>query len=203
MKVWETNRDIRCNLCKDRTPIHDKTYCMTCALDMAFSYEPLPPHLDRLGKLLESMCGLMDDINLRLRRLEVYAGDFEFDKRIYLLERKVYGQTVFTAETEPAVIDHSARKLPFRDTGETVCYLIYNPMGDCFKVGFSSNPNARLQAMKTAAPLARLYHVYPSENARQMESDLKSKLRPYHIAGEWYRIPKSYFEDLTGLAYPE
>lgn len=203
MKEWEPKRNIRCNLCGDRTPIHNKTFCMTCAYEMAFGNEPLPPHLDKLGRLLEMMCGLMDDVNMRLRKLEIYAGDFEFDKRIYMLERRVYGREVYTAAEEIKPVDHLAMKRPFKDTGETVCYLVYNPIGDCFKVGFSSNPNRRVGNFKTAAPQARLFHVFETDNAYQMEQDLKRKLKPYHIGGEWYKIPKSYFEELIGLPYPE
>jgi hypothetical protein len=64
-------------------------------------------------------------------------------------------------------------------------YLISD--GTFTKVGYSTNPHARVKQLQTAHPNP-LKIVALFEAERDMEVLLHEELEAYHVRGEWYRL---------------
>jgi len=65
-------------------------------------------------------------------------------------------------------------------------YLYFIGCGDAVKIGVSSDPNGRLEALATGAP-GRLHLIAMIPKSGHLESKCHKKIAHLHIHGEWFQ----------------
>ena len=64
--------------------------------------------------------------------------------------------------------------------------------GQYVKIGITSNVKERLMSMQVGSPRKlRLLDSWQSIDPRKEERQIHRLLRPYHVRGEWFKLPSS------------
>lgn len=72
-------------------------------------------------------------------------------------------------------------------------YFIGNKEYDWVKIGFSHNPNTRLDGIQTGCPV-ELTIFYTHPGAQRVERKLHELFKDSHLRGEWFRLSGSVQE---------
>jgi hypothetical protein len=77
-------------------------------------------------------------------------------------------------------------------------YLYFIRCGDAVKIGVSSDPETRMQALSTGAP-GKLYLLAKFPNSGNLENQCHKKLSHLRISGEWFRYTYEIDQLIRGL----
>jgi hypothetical protein len=134
-----------------------------------------------------------------LKSKNLLEGNFVIDDALIEEYRLSYGKGNLNRKNEVELanrlsalnlLKYKRESFSAKDISEGFVYVISNPAWNCVKVGKTIDSKQRLAQMQTYSPYRdyKIEHYAFSQNALGLEKFIHSKLRQFHVNGEWFQI---------------